>query len=396
MLTEESIKVFQTILTISKYTCQCPFTWKNGQLTFPKNKNFKLLWKWYIIHIYFWIYSLFLIVRIICIFKCPLGSILKDPIAILPYLMWMLGYISMTLLNLSYLFKAQEICLLFNLSVQFWRNYSTGSICLKSSKRGNIYYLLLFWNLSCLGIPIIFPIVFWVAPCSPQFIFFMIFGDKCSDCSVGRITILKIGFYLLEVILFFPGAGIVAFICPIMLIPLLCCTEVLQKISKFTGSNFGCHFQHETHLYRQAQLLINLFNECFKTTLIPLNFILHAAFSVMCLFAIIEFHNVLPLTGFIIYPFALLLIIVFDLVTMEYASKPKTLSVKCKQKWGKFQYFPFPRRSLLLLQKFSRSSPILIIYTTPKLHVGRERLAIFVRFCLQRTLFCVVYHRRMR
>lgn len=123
----------------------------------------------------------------------------------------------------------------------------------------------------------------------------------------------------------------------------------------------------------------------------PSLFIGHAGVSLDALFAIVELRHSFPLAGFVMYPFTLLMIIGFDLVTSEFCNKPVTLSKSVKYQWQKSQY----HKRNLHLSKFSLSCPILKIFTKPKLSVGRQRFAIFVRFCLQRTLFLVVYHRRL-
>lgn len=173
---------------------------------------------------------------------------------------------------------------------------------------------------------------------------------------------------------------------------------IFSKIGTFAfrmkdGSLRLCRngIEHQTKLYRQLQLLVKLFNNCFQDLQMPNMFIIHGVINVMCLFVVIELRNSLNLVEALLYPYMLFICVIFDVVVMEYASKPASLSKAVKNHWRKFQFLKEDQ----WLSRYSVSCPILRIYTAPTpLTVGRERLAIFFRFCLQRTLFFVVYHRK--
>lgn len=150
--------------------------------------------------------------------------------------------------------------------------------------------------------------------------------------------------------------------------------------------------EHQARLYRQLQLLVNMFNTCFQDFQMPNIFIVHGAVIVMCLFVMIELRHQMNFLETCFYTYILTLCVIFDVVVMEYASKPASLSNAVKSHWRKFQFL----KADPWLMRYSASCPVLHVYTasTP-LTVGRERLVIFFRFCLQRTLFFVVYHRRL-
>lgn len=147
--------------------------------------------------------------------------------------------------------------------------------------------------------------------------------------------------------------------------------------------------QRQTQFYRQLHLLIKLFNECFRDDVLPTIFVTHAGMSIICLFVVIELRQFISGVVFIIYTFIMVMVVVFDVIMMEYASKPISFSKCIKQQWSKCQVV----EGNCWLKRFSRSCPILRLYIKPSLSIGRERLAAFIKFCLQRTLFFVVLHR---
>lgn len=149
--------------------------------------------------------------------------------------------------------------------------------------------------------------------------------------------------------------------------------------------------KRQAFLYRQLQLLISLFNECYEKYCFPTVFICHAGYNVLGLFAVIEIRNSVPFIQFVMYPFMLCLCVGAAIVMLEYGSLPLALSKSIKNNWRKGQFV----RADAWLAKFSKSCPTLQIYTVPRLTFGRERLAIFFRFCLQRTVFLVVYNERI-
>lgn len=145
-------------------------------------------------------------------------------------------------------------------------------------------------------------------------------------------------------------------------------------------------------LYRQLQILVNLSNECFSDLFFPAVFISHSIYNIIALFAVIELRDQTHLLEFAMYPCMLVFTLGFDVITMEYASRPIPLSRQVKHGWRKCLY---DNRNPWMA-KFAGSCSVLKVCTKPSLSIGRDRLDIFLRFCLKRTLFFVVYHRETR
>lgn len=237
--------------------------------------------------------------------------------------------------------------------------------------------------------PFIFPLVFWITPCAPHFLYSL--TSQCKYFHSETTIYGKVTFYFVETILIFPAVGIAGFICVIVLVPIVVLSDFLNRIRQSDINNYSFNSHPTPLLYRQAQILIKLYNECVKEIIFPGLFIIHAGVIIMSLFVIIELRNKLHLIAFILYPFLLIMAIGFDVFMMEFCSKPFSLSKLIKARWRKCQY----NRKNIWLQLFDKSCPILKIHTSPNLPVDRVRLTIFMRFCLQRTLFFVVYHRRI-
>lgn len=252
-------------------------------------------------------------------------------------------------------------------------------------RKGNTYWILWFWRLGCLFLPFVLPLTYWITHRSSQFISSLFISQ--TDLFEGhfrKLTPASFLSYLFEVYLCSPAAGLAGFLSVIMLIP-------LSFIIDFMQNTRATNVRLQAFRYRQAQVLMKVYNECFQDTVFPTLFIVHAGLIIMSLFVIVELRESLPMMGFILYPFLSIMIIGFDLVIMEFCSKPLGLSKSIKRHWQKYSY----HQRDPWLHYFSRSCPVLKIYTKPKLAVDRERLAIFFRFCLQRTLFLVVFHRRI-
>lgn len=129
--------------------------------------------------------------------------------------------------------------------------------------------------------------------------------------------------------------------------------------------------------------------------LFPVLFISHGTYNVISLFAVLELKvrgdSLVSLLAYVMYPFMLVVVVAADIFFLECASRPMSLSKSVKHQWRKWLYNqPNP-----WLRKFSKSCPTLKIMAKPGVTIGRERLAIFLRFCLKRAFFFVVYHRRI-
>lgn len=246
------------------------------------------------------------------------------------------------------------------------------------------------WRFGTVLMPFLFPLVFWIIPCAPHFLYSI--TSECKYSHTKTTIYVKIIFYFVEGLLFSPVVGIAGFLCVIIMVPVIVLSDFLHKIHRRDDlQNYNFRSEPAPLFYRQAQILITLYNECVKEIIFPVLFIIHAGVIIMSLFVILELRNKLHFMAFILYPFLLIMIIGFDVCMMEFCSKPFSLSKLIKWRWQKLQY----HQKNVWLQRFARSCPILKIYTSPTLPVDRMRLTIFMRFCLQRTLFLVVYHRRI-
>jgi len=144
-------------------------------------------------------------------------------------------------------------------------------------------------------------------------------------------------------------------------------------------------------LYRQTQILLHLYHDCFQMQLLPNMFFSSSILIICCLFATVELKDELPIVVYVAFPFLLVLTSMFLLIMLEMTSRVVVLSKSIKTQWS----IKYCGKSLWY-QKFARSCPPLKIVAGPFSKIGRDRIAIVLRFCLQRTIFLVVWSRKVR
>lgn len=177
-------------------------------LTFKKHDR-KLLFRWYLTHAFQWIYLFFQLVRL----AQYLGFSTTHISYQVNYLIWIQAYIFICSAGLTCLKKSQEICLLFNHTLNFWSvNFPN-----RQPRKGTIYYVLYFWLAVATFTPVIFSSLFWITPCAPQFLLSLV-SSHC-DVSINGGT-LSFGtmliFFLVEVALFSPVAGLGGFLTMVL------------------------------------------------------------------------------------------------------------------------------------------------------------------------------------
>jgi len=144
--------------------------------------------------------------------------------------------------------------------------------------------------------------------------------------------------------------------------------------------------------YREIQLLVGLYNACFKTNLLP-NIQFTGSILIICaLFGIIEFGQKLALPAKVFFAFIILLASVVLTYMLDVSSRIMLVSKSIQFRWKQCQMWTGLERRWF--KRFIQSCGILKIYTGVFHAVDRQRLPIVFRFCLQRTVFLTVYASR--
>lgn len=148
---------------------------------------------------------------------------------------------------------------------------------------------------------------------------------------------------------------------------------------------------YRASLYRQTQILIHMYLECFQMQLLPNMLFSSSVIIITCLFVIIELKNELPLALYIVFPLILLITTVFLIIMLEMTSQVITLSKSIKTQWSSAFY-----EKSCWFNAFNRSCPPLKIVVGPFGKIGRDKMSTVIRFCLQRTIFFIVWSRQIR
>lgn len=131
LLTLECVEIFKTQLSLISIVFNSPFKWVRvkrpdakgsiGRLIYS-TKSSKSIALWHARHVITWVHWLFLIWRFIGIM---LINNKKDVhlITLLSFGIWFFTNISGWMLGATLLFRKDQICLLFNYCMTFWRKH---------------------------------------------------------------------------------------------------------------------------------------------------------------------------------------------------------------------------------------------------------------------------------
>lgn len=394
MLNLQCIRLFKFQLKISRFIGDVPFYWKSernlpGILCHQTPNIFS---KWNLISLMVTLWCSFLSARFcyLAFWKRNLSTEVM-----LQFVIWLLFHMAVLLVWLQLLVKRGEICLAVNGIVSLWfKKFRT--------KNTKLHQILLVWVIGFPFAPFCIASLFWFDPCAPQFLYSIMHSHCSSEISFdqesGRLA--KIFYFFLETILISQISAFGPMLVFLMIIPLSCfngCfSEIHRRCSNLYSMRQNSHASFpllkETILYREMQYLMKVFSEIFQEYLLPMVISSHSICTIASMFDLIKRMNSGEKgepVGYIIYITLLAISVGFEAILLEFASKPIVRSKQVKGQWRSMQY----TQKNEWLEKFEMSCPILKIYTRPSLPIERDKLAVFLRFCLQRTVFIVVYNR---
>lgn len=244
-----------------------------------------------------------------------------------------------------------------------------------------------------LSTTIIAPLIFFVKPCASQLL--LAFSNHCADVNTTA------DFPQVELLLaYFVNCGMNMILIGMILLPLLVSIFLLDS---FTGLlvqfKIMCTLPATLHsiremernvkFYRQIQILVGRFNDCFEMCVLPLIQFCGSFLLICTLYGTIAIHDVeLSILKVVIFPFLSVMITIFVGLIIITSSMVLYGSVVAIQKLKNEKYLGIP-----WCQKFIRSCPPVKIRTGALLAVDRDRFAIVMRFCLQRAFFLSVLSR---
>lgn len=245
----------------------------------------------------------------------------------------------------------------------------------------------------CIFGPFILPMITVILPCDHQLLSRFI----CSDIETCRVDkgpcsywIIKLFIYISEIISFLPcfafGAPLVSS-CLLSLSNLLKCLKSIQYINKRPFKTLSCYLKL-AKFYIKLQVFAVLTNQSFQL-FVPLAQFAGSGWTIMCLYSTIQYNKQLPVyLNIFIMEFAIIVLLVV-VSLMDWASKTIVFSRKVITPWMKlcrckeYNDFKYVTRSLRLIKIQSGSFNAITKNTT----------ATFIRFCLQRTIFLVMWTR---
>lgn len=400
MLNIGCIRVLKTQLKISRFLSNLPYSWDEthgqgsiGKLIYKSNYSSILSGKIRnrldisLLLVFIWCPILYIRFTHLLIFQKDIPTNFM-----FSYVTWLVIYSGISSISITFITRHKEICLMFNGAVSLWYNNFRDR-----AQKGCLDKILALWMVVLPVTPFCFASLFWFLPCSPQFLYSMINNSACNS-DIGWVT--KSTFFLLETALLAPFWGFGPIMVFVMIPMLSCCNSFVKEIRKESshglkttrkGIQYVCY--REALLYRKAHILVKLFNECFQNEVLPTTLTVHAGFIITCLYVLIEQLDSeveVPIYQSGSYLSLIMFSVGFEAFMMEYASGPILHSKAVKMEWRRVQRL----EKNSWLAKFAKSCPILKIFTKPNLPIGRDKLAHFMRFCLQRTLFLLVYNKK--
>lgn len=391
MLNLQCIRLFQVQLKISRFIGGIPFYWKQEQNLPGKvcHQTPKIFSKWNLISLMTLLWCSFLYARFVYVvfWKRTVSTEV-----ILQFIIWLMVHTGALVIGSQLFTKREAICLEFNGILTLWLNHFRG-------KGSCLHCILLVWVIGSIIAPICVASVFWFEPCAPQFLYSVMFSccSNVNGCRQDGGPTAKIFYFVLETILLSQISAFAPMIIFLVIIPLSCFNECLSEIRRSCKGRrmfkSKLPFLREAMLYRQVQYLIKLYSEIFQDYILPTLISAHSVCTIVSMFDVINRMNSSGKgdpVGYIIYITLLAMSVGFEGIFMEFASKPIKRSKQVKGRWKQIQF----TQNNEWLEKFEMSCPILKIYTRPSVPVGRDKLALFLRFSLQRTIFFVVYNRQ--
>lgn len=189
MITQDCIKVIKFNLKICSILSNSPFKWEQdkndlrtlhrkplppipqyaGKLTLSQGSH-KF---WYFRHLVLWIHTIFMVFRLI--YVALLGKGLTV-VGFIEYLMWLTAYGAVAFCGLGLIRMPEEHCLLANQIVYFWRKRFPEQF---ARKRGWACHVSGMFLGAAMSIPLVLPVIFWLMPCAPQFLYSVI-SQTCT------------------------------------------------------------------------------------------------------------------------------------------------------------------------------------------------------------------------
>ncbi|CAL8125499.1 unnamed protein product [Orchesella dallaii] len=390
-----TVSTFKNQINVASFFNFVPFHCKNIQnetlvLSTANSKKQVFTCKFW--KILTWLNGSIIIVRLIHTSKTE-GLKLEDGTGLL-HIMWATVYMFLCIVFYHVTSKAQEFCQVTNNIMRLAQAPRNKSAKVAVGK--SLRVLTFFQFLGASFAPFFLPTLCWVTPCSPQF-----FGSmflNCSEDGQKDITILQRTFiYIFEVILIYGPCQItgVTYISAVLLTEFLnrYAENLKREITKFRWKKFTVSkINRQGKRYREIQLLVGLYNACFKTNLLP-NIHFTGSILIICaLFGIIEFGQRLAIPAKVFFVFIILVASIVLTYMLEVSSKIMLVSKSIRMRLKQCQL----RVGLEApwLKRFAKSCSILSIYNGVFHAVDRQRLPIVFRFCLQRTVFLTVYASR--
>lgn len=220
MSTSNYIPVLQAQLKFSQFLFQLPYYWHSGKYRqkdiwgslkyssdFHLNRSFRLK-----IFAFAFYYG-FIVIR-------ALKAILRKQLTLSHFLASVpisATYIGTTMAAINYLVEPDLLCQLFNETVYFWRVREKNQM--KPKSKGILYYLPAGWIGGVVIGAFVIPMMFWLMPCSPIFLYSL----NPSNCNSGEenetgVSWVKLLFYFVEVVLLLPLPAVGGFGCVLLMI----------------------------------------------------------------------------------------------------------------------------------------------------------------------------------
>lgn len=163
-----------------------------------------------------------------------------------------------------------------------------------------------------------------------------------------------------------------------------------QTKSKSLSLKSKLEMELQAKVYRHIQLLVGLFNECFQSYTLPISQFCGSTLLICSWFGMVVLHEQMSVFTMIAFPFlSVVITLAMEMIT-EISSLTLHRSRKIVGKWWKREVFQRNE----WFRKFSKSCPTVKIKMGALLAVDRDRFAIIMRFCLQRTFFLIVLSRK--
>jgi len=185
------------------------------------------------------------------------------------------------------------------------------------------------------------------------------------------------------------ASGPIFTVCIMSLMTLNANLKALSKICKISAITF-CQSPPEmykiTHFYRTTQLFTNLFNKCMQPIFWPSIQLVDSVFTIACIYCLLLFFDQLHQVLILIVLSIGTVVVVIIIFTLDAGSQPILYSREILNSWKHWNGSRYIRR-------FSKSCQPIMLHAGPFHIITRERAAIVLRFCLQRSFFLIVQTR---